>query len=97
MGPHAAGDDRLSRRGAAGCLVALTLAGLACSRPIAFSAADIAASKPLAGAPRGFFLGAATSAHQIEGGTHTDWTDWEKGYYPDGTPHVAGGATAARG
>ena len=50
----------------------------------------------LAGAPRGFFLGAATSAHQIEGGTHNDWTEWEKGRYPDGTPHVAGGASAAR-
>ena len=70
--------------------------GAACGRPIAFSAADIAAARPLAGAPHGFFLGAATSAHQIEGGTHNDWTDWEKGRYPDGTPHVAGGASAAR-
>jgi beta-glucosidase len=50
----------------------------------------------LAGAPCGFFLGAATSAHQIEGGTHNDWTEWEKGRYPDGTPHVAGRASAAR-
>ena len=50
----------------------------------------------LAGAPRGFLLGAATSAHQIEGGTHNDWTEWEKGRYPDGTPHVADGASAAR-
>ena len=50
----------------------------------------------LAGAPRGFFLGAATSAHQIEGGTRNDWTEWEKGHYPDGTPHVADGASAAR-
>ena len=44
----------------------------------------------------GFLLGAATSAHQIEGGTHNDWTEWEKGRYPDGTPHVADGASAAR-
>ena len=40
----------------------------------------------LAGAPAGFLLGAATSAHQIEGGTRNDWTEWEKGRYPDGTP-----------
>ena len=97
MGSNQAGDDRLSGRARrfAG-VVAIAAAGLACGRPIAFSAADVAAAQPLAGAPRGFFLGAATSAHQIEGGTHNDWTDWEKGSYPDGTPHVAGGASAAR-
>ena len=38
------------------------------------------------GRAAGFLLGAATSAHQIEGGTHNDWTDWETGRYPDGTP-----------
>ena len=41
-------------------------------------------------------LGAATSAHQIEGGTRNDWTAWEKGRYPDGQPHVLDGASAAR-
>jgi beta-glucosidase len=102
MGSDTAGDDRISRRGGAAVAVdvavifGLGLIGAACGRPIAFSAADIAAARPLAGAPHGFFLGAATSAHQIEGGTHNDWTDWEKGRYPDGTPHVAGGASAAR-
>ncbi len=25
-----------------------------------------------------FFWGAATSAHQVEGGNHNDWTEWEK-------------------
>ena len=50
----------------------------------------------LAGAPPGFLLGAATSAHQIEGGTHNDWTAWETGRYPDGSPHVRDGATTAR-
>ena len=50
----------------------------------------------LAGAPPGFLLGAATSAYQIEGGNHNDWTAWEKGRYPDGTPHVADGTNASR-
>ena len=99
MGSDKASDDRLpgrARRRAG--VVAIAAAGLACGQPIAFSAADVAAAQPLQSVPRGsdFFLGAATSAHQIEGGTHNDWTDWEKGSYPDGTPHVAGGASAAR-
>ena len=28
--------------------------------------------------PAGFLWGAATSAHQVEGGTSNDWTEWEK-------------------
>jgi len=28
--------------------------------------------------PKNFFWGAATSAHQVEGGNHNDWTKWEK-------------------
>lgn len=28
--------------------------------------------------PKGFYWGAATSAHQVEGGNHNDWTEWEK-------------------
>ncbi len=28
--------------------------------------------------PKGFLWGAATSAHQVEGGLHNDWTEWEK-------------------
>lgn len=38
--------------------------------------------------PRGFRLGTATAAHQIEGGLDNDWTDWERGFHADGTPHV---------
>jgi beta-glucosidase len=78
-----------------GLLAALAISVVACERSVSFSAADIAAHHMLARAPRGFFLGAATSAYQIEGGARTDWTDWEKGSYADGTPHVANGASAA--
>src|SRR3989344_4272095 len=28
--------------------------------------------------PKGFFWGAATSSHQVEGNNHNDWTAWEK-------------------
>ncbi|MBI5467485.1 MAG: glycoside hydrolase family 1 protein [Candidatus Kerfeldbacteria bacterium] len=28
--------------------------------------------------PKNFFWGAATSAHQVEGHNHNDWTEWEK-------------------
>ncbi len=27
--------------------------------------------------PSGFYWGAATSAHQVEGGNHNDWSEWE--------------------
>lgn len=32
---------------------------------------------PLLSFPKRFFWGAATSAHQVEGGTHNQWTVWE--------------------
>ncbi len=28
--------------------------------------------------PKKFYWGAATSSHQVEGGNHNDWSDWEK-------------------
>lgn len=34
--------------------------------------------KNLGGFPDGFLWGAATAAHQVEGGLHNDWTEWEK-------------------
>ena len=78
------GARRRARRGGGGC-----------AKPIAFDPAAIAAHQMLAGAPPGFLLGAATSAYQIEGGNQNDWTAWEKGRYPDGTPHVADGTNAS--
>ncbi len=38
--------------------------------------------------PAGFLFGTATAAHQIEGGLDNDWTDWERGFHADGSPHV---------
>src|SRR5689334_15706812 len=77
-------------------VVVATGAGCSGSRPAAFDPAEIAGHRMLAGAGPDFLLGVATSAYQTEGGAVTDWTDWERGRYPDGTPHVAGGASAAR-
>ncbi len=34
--------------------------------------------KNLGGFPNNFLWGAATAAHQVEGGTHNDWSEWEK-------------------
>ena len=28
--------------------------------------------------PKGFYWGSSTSAHQVEGGNHNDWAEWEK-------------------
>lgn len=40
------------------------------------------------GLPKGFLMGTATAAHQVEGGLDNDWTDWEQSAFPDGTPHI---------
>jgi beta-glucosidase len=70
--------------------------GASCSHPVTYDQAAIDGNRMLAGAPAGFLLGVASSAYQTEGGNQNDWTDWEAGRYPDGTPHVKGGASAAR-
>ncbi|MGZ3457282.1 MAG: glycoside hydrolase family 1 protein, partial [Archangium sp.] len=36
----------------------------------------------------GFLLGAATASHQVEGGNDNDWSEWEKGSFADGSPHI---------
>lgn len=39
--------------------------------------------------PKGFLFGAATAAHQVEGGTpNNNWTRWEDAVRPDGTPGI---------
>jgi beta-glucosidase len=75
-------------------LLFATTAG--CRARLAYEQSDIDRHQMLAGAGPGFLLGVATSAHQIEGGNQNDWTDWERGQYPDGSQHVPDGATAAR-
>ncbi|MES1171876.1 MAG: family 1 glycosylhydrolase [Bacteroidota bacterium] len=77
-------------------LMVTVAGGAGCNKPEAFDPIEIDRHRMLAGVAPGFLLGAATSAHQIEGGNDNDWTDWERGRYPDGAPHVAGGASAAR-
>jgi beta-glucosidase len=81
----------------------LTLAAIAaiaaaggCHKPLTFDQQDIDRHQMLAGVGPGFLLGVATSAYQIEGGNQNDWTDWERGRYADGQPHVADGASASR-
>ncbi len=70
---------------------------LGCQRKTgAFDQQDIDRHHAFVGAGPGFLLGVATSAYQVEGGNQNDWTDWERGSYPDGQPHVAGGASASR-
>lgn len=43
--------------------------------------------------PKGFLWGAATSAHQVEGNTRNDWTEWEK----ENAPRLASEAKARFG
>lgn len=57
--------------------------------PQEFTAEDYARAAPEQVFPRGFLLGAATAAHQIEGGLDNDWTEWERTSFPDGKPHIA--------
>ena len=56
---------------------------------LAFSPDEIRATELGRGLPKDFLLGCATAAHQIEGGNENDWTDWERGSFPDGRPHIA--------
>ena len=61
-----------------------------------FDPAAITQHRMLEGLDRRFWLGVASSAYQTEGGNHNDWSEWERGRFADGRPHIADGATAAR-
>jgi len=58
------------------------------SRPYPESPAQGSAPALADALPQGFLLGTATASHQVEGGNDNDWTDWERGAHPDGTPHI---------
>ncbi|MFL5351035.1 glycoside hydrolase family 1 protein [Archangium sp.] len=59
-----------------------------CSERPSFDPAKVNAAPIGKGLPRGFLLGTSTAAHQIEGGNVNDWSDWERGAFPDGAPHI---------
>lgn len=45
----------------------------------------------------GFFFGASNAAFQVEGSPQdSDWREWARTKYPDGTPHIADGSDAER-
>jgi len=71
--------------------LSLCLGLLACTERPGLDAADPSLATLGTGLPKGFLMGTATAAHQIEGGLDNDWTDWEAGSFPDGTPHVKHG------
>ncbi|MEW6430185.1 MAG: family 1 glycosylhydrolase [Myxococcota bacterium] len=73
-------------------LLASCLALAACTARPGLDAGEPSLATLGKGLPKGFLMGTATAAHQVEGGNDNDWTDWEAGRFPDGTPHVVGGA-----
>jgi beta-glucosidase len=85
----AVGAVRAVRAVVVGALLAGVLAG--CGPELDFSEEALSEVRLGVGLPRGFVLGVATAPHQIEGGSDNDWTDWEKGAFPDGTPHIQNG------
>ncbi|MEO7669009.1 MAG: family 1 glycosylhydrolase [Polyangia bacterium] len=89
-------SSAISATAALALVAALCPSGGCRGTPMTFAPADIESHAMLPGVAPGFMLGVAASAYQIEGGNQNDWTDWEGGQYPDGKPHVAGGASAAR-
>ena len=54
------------------------------ARPRDFTHEDVAGFTHESAFPKGFLIGAASAAHQVEGGLENDWTDWENTKYPDG-------------
>jgi len=66
------------------------------ARPRDFTHEDVAGFTHESAFPKGFLIGAASAAHQVEGGLENDWTDWENTRYPDGKPHIVDGTVSGR-
>ena len=73
-----------------GMAVVLALA-VACKATPDFSQTAINRWPLGSGLPSGFYFGAGTSAHQVEGSNDNDWTVWEQGKFSDNTPHIKDG------
>jgi beta-glucosidase len=75
-------------------LIALPLLLAACSDRPSFDP-DVVKATPIGkGLPAGFMLGTSTAAHQVEGGNENDWAVWERGQWPDGSPHIKDGSVS---
>lgn len=65
-----------------------------CTQSPSFDPARINATPLGQGLRPGFLLGTSTASHQIEGNNDNDWTDWERGSFPDGSPHIKDGSVS---
>ncbi|WP_224362574.1 glycoside hydrolase family 1 protein [Hyalangium versicolor] len=75
-------------------LLSLPLLLAACSDRPSFDPDVVKAARLGEGLPTGFMLGTSTAAHQVEGGLENDWTEWERGQWPDGRPHIKDGTVS---
>lgn len=99
-----ASPDRARGGGAAALAAALAGAGLAVARhrdrtsPLRAGPSEVPdAGDVLPRFPPGFRFGAATAAHQVEGGlSANNWTRWERATRPDGRPTIATGELVGR-
>lgn len=87
----------MMRSGLMATIALSAMLGLGCGQPPTIDEATWKSPDLGKGLKPGFLMGAATAAHQIEGGTDNDWSDWEKGAYEDGSPHIKHSETSADG
>jgi beta-glucosidase len=87
------------RRVAAAVLVlaCVVVAAPACDPSLHFTQDEIDRARLGVSLPRGFLLGAGSSAYQVEGGNdNSDWVDWERTTDTAGQPHIYAGQRAGR-